>query len=62
MAQQFGALAAFWFPVPTWQHTTACNSSLSRSDALFWPMKALHACSTLKYMQAKYLQKIKKNP
>ena len=40
------------FPVPIRGLTTVCNSSPRGSDALFWPLQALHTCQTQTYLQA----------
>jgi hypothetical protein len=52
MAPQLKALTALaedqvLIPVPTWQLTSKCNSIFRGSDALFWPIRTLHACSVL---------------
>jgi hypothetical protein len=63
MAQQLRALAALAWdlgqsPASTLRLTTAtvttvtaCNSSLMRVKALFWPLWLLHACDAYTYIQ-----------
>lgn len=38
MTQQFRELfrAQIWFPAPTWQLKTVCNSRFRSYDTLFW--------------------------
>ncbi|XP_076419365.1 arsenite methyltransferase isoform X4 [Peromyscus maniculatus bairdii] len=41
-----------WFPAPTWQLTTTCNSSSGGSD--FWSPQALHTCGAQTFIQGKH--------
>ena len=56
--RELAALAEDWVWFPEdWVWFPAPPSSLTRakgSDALFWPLWALHACGELTYTQAKH--------